>query len=67
MINMIRNHEVIRNKFECGKIVANYLIRHGVPLLHGDENKNKYYFVNSKNLKDALDNAPFWIKIIGAV
>ena len=59
---MIRNHEVIKNKFECGKIVANYLQKHGVPLLNAED--NKYYFVNSKRLKDALDKAPLWIKII---
>lgn len=62
---MIRNHEIIKNKFECGKRVADYLMRLGVPLLSVEG--NKYYFRETKNLKEALNKVPLIIKLIDRI
>lgn len=62
---MIRNHEIIKNKFECGKRVADYLIRLGVPLLavEGDT----YYFRETENLRESLKKVPLIIRIMDRV
>lgn len=59
---MIRNSEVIKNKFSCNKVVANYLQKNGVPLLSVKD--NKYFFIENNRLKEVLDNMPFWMKIV---
>ena len=60
---MIRNHEGIKNKYECGKSMAHYLQTHGVPLFSIEG--SRYYFVDNENLRKTLKDAPLWIKIIG--
>ena len=62
---MIRNHEIIKNKFECGKRVADYLMRLGIPLLSVED--NKYYFRETQNLKEALNKVPLIIKLIDRI
>jgi hypothetical protein len=57
----IVNHQVIEDKFSCRKTVANYLIKHGVPLLSSD--KDVFYFADTDLLKSVLRDAPFWIKL----
>jgi len=44
------------------KTVNNYLIKNNIPLLSQDE--SGFYFSDTNNLKQIIDNAPFWIKIL---
>jgi hypothetical protein len=59
---MIRNHEILKDNFVCGKILAKYLQNHGVPLLSIES--GKYYFRKTKALREALEKIPWSIKIL---
>lgn len=63
---MITNPEILKNKFKCNKILADYLESHGIPLL-GRNQDGYYYFAETDRLKDALKNAPLWRKLINSV
>lgn len=62
---MIRNHEVIKNKFECGKRVADYIMRLGIPLLSVED--NRYYFRESEELKETLNKVPLIIRLMDKI
>lgn len=50
------------DKFKCGELIARYLNEEvGIPVFGSDE--KYYYFVNNQNIKNALNNAPYYIKI----
>ena len=59
---MIINPESVVNKYSCNKMMGMYLVysKH-VPLLSvvGD----RYYFANTFELREILDNLPFYMKI----
>ena len=60
---MINNVEIIQRKFECGKIVANYLIyEKKLPLL--SVKNSRYYFIKDERLEDILDSSPWRIKLL---
>jgi len=61
---MINNPESV-SSFHCNKILANYLIyRKHLPLL---SIKNKrYYFALTWDLRNVLDNLPFWLEVAQA-
>jgi hypothetical protein len=63
---MIRNPEILKNKFKCNKILAKYLESHGVPLLGMDKN-GYYYFAKTNELMNTLKNAPLWRKLINSI
>lgn len=63
---MIRNPEILKNKFKCNKVLANYLESHGIPLL-GMDKEGYYYFAESDELKNALKKAPLWRKLINSI
>lgn len=60
---MITNPEVITNKVVFGKIISDYLTDIAkipcVALTH-----KGCYFINNLQLKQAIENAPLWIKIL---
>jgi hypothetical protein len=58
----IINPESVPNKFQCNKVIAKYLTDKNIPLL--SIKGGIYYFANTKLLKEVLENAPFWIKIL---
>lgn len=60
---MIRNHNILKNNFECGKILGEYLQKHGIPVLNVGKN-HKYYFRNTQSLKEVLNKIPLGIRIL---
>jgi hypothetical protein len=58
---MILNINSIPNKFKCNKRLGKYLVYHNVSLLGIDE--KYYYFARTDELKDALNNAPWYLKM----
>jgi hypothetical protein len=60
----IVNHQVIEDKFSCRKTVANYLIKHGVPLLSSE--KDVFYFADTDLLQEKLKSMPFWLKLFAS-
>jgi len=61
-IEVINNIETIKDKYECNKVVADYLIYvEKFPLL-GVKNK-KYYFSYNYDLWNTIKNFPLHIKI----
>lgn len=65
---MIRNPEIIKEKFKCNKILGQYLQSHGVPLLAIDKSlsgqRECYYFRKTEMLKEAIQKAPWPIKLL---
>ena len=59
---MINNIEVIENKIYHNFSIGNYLITHGIPILGIDE--EGYYFAPTQLYKDAIENAPMWVKFL---
>ncbi len=60
---MIKNPEFIQNKFECNKVVADWLVyKMGLPIL-AIKNK-RYYFIYDYKMYYAIRAMPIWIKII---
>jgi hypothetical protein len=57
----IKNVYALNNTYSCYRTVANYLIKHGVPLLSSD--KDVFYFADTDLLKSVIRDAPFWIKL----
>jgi hypothetical protein len=57
----IVNHQAIEDKFSCRKTVANYLIKHGVPLLSSEN--DVFYFADTDLLKSVIVESPLWIKL----
>lgn len=47
--------------FRCNRIIGNYLIKKGIPLLSRDNNYMIFAYTNI--LKEAIDNMPFFLKI----
>ena len=58
---MLNNPEAIPN-FQCGSIIANYLLKNDVPLL--SRKGGKYYFADSVITRYYLKKAPFYIKTL---
>ena len=48
--------------YQCSIIVGKYLIKKGIPLL--SQNDNYMVFARTKKLQEALDNTPFYLKIL---
>ena len=63
---MIRNPEILKDKFMCGKILSRHLQTNGVPLLAIDEN-GKHYFMNTDILKEVLKKIPWTIKVLDRI
>lgn len=59
---MLKNPDVIKNKFYCGKRVAEYLFTHGFPLL-GESDDNRFVFVDTPELRKELENLPLYLKL----
>ena len=59
---MLKNPDVIKNKFYCGKMVAKHLFTHGFPLL-GESNGNKFVFVDTPELRKEIENLPLYLKL----
>ena len=61
---MISNIDIIgvERKQHYSFSISNWLINNGVPVLGLDE--QGYYFAKTQLLKDKLENAPLWIKIL---
>lgn len=57
----ISNVEKVSDYFVCGKIIGDYVLEHGIPLL--SRKGNKYYFKKTKVLKEVIDDMPFYLKI----
>lgn len=58
----IKGNDSIRY-YQCTKVVANYLIKNGIPLLSYDKDSKCYQFSDTENLNNVLNDAPIWIKI----
>jgi len=56
----ILNPDSLKNKKSFSKKISDYLENHGVPLLAVDG--GKYYYADTDLLKNALENAPLWVK-----
>jgi hypothetical protein len=60
---MLNNPEIIKDKYACNKIVADWLIYKGhLPLLGMD--KCYYYFAKTDDWKMAMNNMPFYVKMM---
>lgn len=59
----ISNSGVLKGKkYECGKTIGKYLIKMGIPLL--SKTDNTMVFSNTKRLQKAIDEMPFYLKIL---
>ncbi len=60
---LITNSSSIVKKVGFGKIIANYIIYEAkLPVLSIDG--AIYYFNDNKRLRDELNKAPFWIRLL---
>lgn len=57
----IRNAEVVTNKYECKKRIANHLINKGIPLL--SQKDGIFYFAQTENLQKVLDKLPWYLRL----
>jgi hypothetical protein len=65
---MLINPDVIKNRFSCSHSVSTYLqYTCHLPLLGYDTNKNIYYFAHSDELEKAIENMPWWLKVLESV
>ena len=48
--------------YECGKLVGNYLIKSGIPLL--GQRDRIMMFAKTKKLQNAIDKMPGYLKIL---
>ena len=48
--------------YECGKLVGNYLIKSGIPLL--GQRDGTMMFAKTKKLQNAIDKMPGYLKIL---
>ena len=48
--------------YKCGQLVGKYLIKQGIPLL--SQQDNYMVFSKTKRLQKALDDMPFYLKIL---
>jgi hypothetical protein len=60
---MLKNPEVVNEKYVCGKILGNHLIykKHISPLAIKD---GFYFFALTDELKGVLDGLPIWFKML---
>jgi hypothetical protein len=49
--------------FETNGVIANYLIKNGIPLLSRKEAEGIWIFAKTENLQKALDKMPFYYKV----
>lgn len=61
-IMYILNPNTIKKKISCSKRMADYLVKNNFPILGKEE--NIYYFADIPEVKEAMDSAPFLIKIL---
>ena len=62
-LTMILNPGFIKDKYECGESIKNYLVfQCGIPILSHD-GAGKYYFSKSEKLDKSIKKIPFGIKI----
>jgi len=60
---MILNPDFIKDKYECGESIKNYLVfQCGIPILSHD-GAGKYYFSKTDKLEQSIKKIPFGIKI----
>lgn len=59
---MLTNPEIVKDKFICHKILANYLIYKGKLPLLGINNGN-YFFAKTKEFYDVYNNLPIWYRL----
>jgi len=60
---MILNPDFIKDKYECGKSIKNYLVfQCGIPILSYD-GAGKYYFSKSEKLDESIKKIPLGIQI----
>lgn len=57
------NYECLDNILTCNKIVADYLIKHKIPLL-STKDGGIFIFSNTNGLQEVLEDAPFWIRLL---
>ena len=63
---MIINHEIIHNKYACGKTVARVLQSDfNIPLLSVEG--RLFYFLETEELESALKQLPWWLKLINTI
>ena len=48
--------------YECGKLIGNYLIKSGIPMLSRVD--NKMVFAKTKKLQKAIDNMPLCLRFL---
>ena len=61
---MIINNTIIKNKYECNRIIAEYLIfQCKLPVLSYSPKNNTYYFTDNDKLKASLKNMPLFVKL----
>lgn len=63
----VTNPEAIdKNKlYECNGIIANYLIyERNIPLFSRDKSEGKYFFVKTEALLKAIEELPFYYRIV---
>lgn len=54
------NPSIVNKKYMCNKLVAKYLIKKELPLLGKED--GIFYFVETEELNDILNSAPFYIR-----
>lgn len=48
--------------YECSKLIGNYLIKSGIPML--SRVGNKMVFAKTKKLQKAIDNMPLYLRFL---
>ena len=48
--------------YECGKLIGNYLIKSGIPMLSRID--NKMVFAKTKKIQKAVDNMPLYLRFL---
>ena len=62
---IVNEEQIPKTAISVNGVVAHYLMEEKkIPLLGKSEDKTKWYFADTFSLVMALENMPFWLKLV---
>ena len=63
ILNLESNPKIIENSVCVNKMLSDWLIENGIPLLGQSQNGSFFYFAITQNLMDTLKRVPLWLRL----